>query len=41
MFKGRGALTMGIGTLDVDTQELDKWTKGETYYEKQRCLIHI
>ena len=41
MFEGSGALTMGIGTLDVDTQELDKWTKGESFYEKQRCLIHI
>src|SRR5579862_2370739 len=40
MFEGRGGLTMGIGTLDVATQELDTWLKGDTYYEHQRCLIH-
>jgi hypothetical protein len=41
MFDGVGALTMGIGTLDVPTEQIDKWKKGEKLYEGQRALVMV
>lgn len=35
MCDGVGSLTMGIGTLDVPTEEIDKW-KDEKWYEEQK-----
>lgn len=41
MYDGVGSLTMGIGTLDVPMTEIDKWKKGERWYEEQRALVKV
>jgi len=41
MFDGVGALTMGIGTLDVPVKEIDGWTKAEEHYKEQKVLIKL
>ena len=41
MFDGFGALTMGIGTLDVPVKEMDGWKKAKEYYKDQKVLIKL
>jgi hypothetical protein len=41
MFDGVGALTVGIGTLDVSVKEMDGWKKAEEYYKDQKVLIKL
>jgi hypothetical protein len=40
-FEGRGAITVGIGCLDISAGEIDAWNRGKEYYEEQRVLVHI
>ena len=32
---------MGIGTFDVSMTEIDKWKKGERWYEERRALVNV
>jgi len=41
MFDGVGALTIGIGTLDIPVKEMDGWKKAEEYYKEQKVLIKL
>jgi Glutathione-dependent formaldehyde-activating enzyme len=41
MFNGVGSITIGIGTLDVPTEEVAKWKTGDKWYEEQRVLVSV
>lgn len=41
MFDGIGSLTMGIGTLDVPMEQINRWKKGEKWYEEQRAFVTV
>jgi hypothetical protein len=41
MFDGKGATTVPIGPLDVPTEEINKWEKGEEWYTDQRIVMKM
>lgn len=41
MIDGDGSQAMGIGTFDVSMTEIDKWKKGERWYEERRALVNV
>ena len=41
MFDGVGSLTIGIGTLDIPTEEMDRWKKGGKWFKEQKVLVNV